>query len=296
MLILLAAVCAFVLTVLFGRIAIPMLRALKAGQSIREIGPKWHNSKAGTPTMGGIMFILASLICTVAFGWKDMLEGEYTHLLVFAFALVYGLIGFADDFIKVKLKRNLGLTAAQKFLLQLAAAVAYLLLLRHNGNLTCDLYIPFWNVTFQINWVVYLIFAVLVIVGCVNAVNLTDGIDGLASGVTLPVMVFFAVFAYMWHQFRLLGAGAASGHHCGRTCGLPVLQLPSGKGLYGRYRLPVPRSRRVRHGVRAGYAAGADPCRPCLHSGNALRHDPGDLFQAHPRQALLQNDADPPPF
>ena len=118
MLILLAAVCAFVLTVLFGRIAIPMLRALKAGQSIREIGPKWHNSKAGTPTMGGIMFILASLICTVAFGWKDMLEGEYTHLLVFAFALVYGLIGFADDFIKVKLKRNLGLTAAQKFLLQ----------------------------------------------------------------------------------------------------------------------------------------------------------------------------------
>ena len=312
MLILLAAVCAFVLTVLFGRIAIPMLRALKAGQSIREIGPKWHNSKAGTPTMGGIMFILASLICTVAFGWKDMLEGEYTHLLVFAFALVYGLIGFADDFIKVKLKRNLGLTAAQKFLLQLAAAVAYLLLLRHNGNLTCDLYIPFWNVTFQINWVVYLIFAVLVIVGCVNAVNLTDGIDGLASGVTLPVMVFFAVFAYMWGTnsgsaaLALLPALAmaqeaavmsgGTGHHRGRTCGLPVLQLPSGKGLYGRYRLPVPRSRRVRHGVRAGYAVGADPCRPCLHSGNALRHDPGDLFQAHPRQALLQNDADPPPF
>ena len=210
MLILLAAVCAFVLTVLFGRIAIPMLRALKAGQSIREIGPKWHNSKAGTPTMGGIMFILASLICTVAFGWKDMLEGEYTHLLVFAFALVYGLIGFADDFIKVKLKRNLGLTAAQKFLLQLAAAVAYLLLLRHNGNLTCDLYIPFWNVTFQINWVVYLIFAVLVIVGCVNAVNLTDGIDGLASGVTLPVMVFFAVFAYMWGTI----AGGLAGFLC----------------------------------------------------------------------------------
>ena len=213
MLILLAAVCAFVLTVLFGRIAIPMLRALKAGQSIREIGPKWHNSKAGTPTMGGIMFILASLICTVAFGWKDMLEGEYTHLLVFAFALVYGLIGFADDFIKVKLKRNLGLTAAQKFLLQLAAAVAYLLLLRHNGNLTCDLYIPFWNVTFQINWVVYLIFAVLVIVGCVNAVNLTDGIDGLASGVTLPVMVFFAVTACMWGKttLALLPAALAGG-------------------------------------------------------------------------------------
>ena len=185
MLILLAAVCAFVLTVLFGRIAIPMLRALKAGQSIREIGPKWHNSKAGTPTMGGIMFILASLICTVAFGWKDMLEGEYTHLLVFAFALVYGLIGFADDFIKVKLKRNLGLTAAQKFLLQLAAAVAYLLLLRHNGNLTCDLYIPFWNVTFQINWVVYLIFAVLANEAMYGQSNNAPGATGAAHPVVM---------------------------------------------------------------------------------------------------------------
>ena len=201
--ILLAAVCAFVLTVLFGRVAIPMLRALKAGQSIREIGPSWHNSKAGTPTMGGITFILASLICTLAFGWKDMMQGEYTHLLVFGFALIYGLIGFADDFIKVRFKRNLGLTAIQKFLLQLVAAAAYLLLLRHNGNLTCDLYIPFWNVAFQINWVVYMIFAVLVIVGCVNAVNLTDGIDGLASGVTLPVMAFFAVFAYLWGEETL---------------------------------------------------------------------------------------------
>ena len=201
--ILLAAVCAFVLTVLFGRVAIPMLRALKAGQSIREIGPSWHNSKAGTPTMGGITFILASLICTLAFGWKDMMQGEYTHLLVFGFALIYGLIGFADDFIKVRFKRNLGLTAIQKFLLQLVAAAAYLLLLRHNGNLTCDLYITFWNVAFQINWVVYMIFAVLVIVGCVNAVNLTDGIDGLASGVTLPVMAFFAVFAYLWGEETL---------------------------------------------------------------------------------------------
>ena len=127
-----------------------------------------------------------------------MLAGYRTHLYVLAFALVFGLIGFIDDFVKVKFKRNLGLTALQKLVLQLAAAVAYLLLLRHNGSLSCDLYIPFWNVTFQINWIVYLFFAVLVIVGCVNAVNLTDGIDGLASGVTIPVMVFFAVFASMW--------------------------------------------------------------------------------------------------
>ena len=198
MLILIAAVCSLVLAAVLERLLIPVLRALKAGQSIREIGPSWHNSKAGTPTMGGIAFILSTLVCTLAFGWKDMLEGEYTHLLVFGFALLYGLIGFADDFLKVRFKRNLGLTAPQKFALQLVAAVAYLLLLRHNGSLSCDLYIPFWNVTFQINWIVYLFFAVLVIVGCVNAVNLTDGIDGLASGVTIPVMVFFAAFASMW--------------------------------------------------------------------------------------------------
>lgn len=98
MLILIAAVCSLVLAAVLERLLIPVLRALKAGQSIREIGPSWHNSKAGTPTMGGIAFILSTLVCTLAFGWKDMLEGEYTHLLVFGFALIYGLIGFADDF------------------------------------------------------------------------------------------------------------------------------------------------------------------------------------------------------
>ena len=170
------ALCTFVLALVFGRLLIPALRALKAGQSIREIGPSWHNSKAGTPTMGGIMFIAA---------------------------LVFGLIGFIDDFVKVKFKRNLGLTALQKLVLQLAAAGAYLALLRYNGDLTCDLYIPFWNVTFDIPWLVYLIFAMFVIVGCVNAVNLTDGVDGLSSSVTIPVMAFFAVCAWLWGKTTL---------------------------------------------------------------------------------------------
>lgn len=201
--IILTTVCTFVLTVILGRLLLPVLHALKAGQSIREIGPSWHNSKNGTPVMGGIMFITATLVCVLVFGWKQMMAGAYTHLLVFAFALAYGLIGFADDFIKVKKKRNLGLTAKQKLLLQLVAAAVYLLILRANGTLTCDLYIPFWNVSFDIPWLVYLIFAIFVIVGCVNAVNLTDGIDGLSSGVTIPVMVFFAVFAYLWGEETL---------------------------------------------------------------------------------------------
>ena len=197
------ALCTFVLALVFGRLLIPALRALKAGQSIREIGPSWHNSKAGTPTMGGIMFIAAALLCVVAAGWRSMLAGYRTHLYVLAFALVFGLIGFIDDFVKVKFKRNLGLTALQKLVLQLAAAGAYLALLRYNGDLTCDLYIPFWNVTFDIPWLVYLIFAMFVIVGCVNAVNLTDGVDGLSSSVTIPVMAFFAVCAWLWGKTTL---------------------------------------------------------------------------------------------
>ena len=195
--VLITAAASFVISLLVGKWLIPMLRALKAGQSIREVGPKWHNTKAGTPTMGGIMFIAAALVCVAAMGWKAMAEGAYDHLMVLGFSLVYGLIGFADDYVKVKKKRNLGLTALQKLALQLAAAVAYLALLRWNGNLTAELYIPFVNVSLPMNWVVYMFFAVFVIIGCVNAVNLTDGVDGLATGVTLPVMVFFTVVAWL---------------------------------------------------------------------------------------------------
>ena len=121
LMILLAAVCAFAVAVLVGKWLIPVLRALKAGQSIREIGPTWHNSKSGTPTMGGIIFISALLV-SIVFGWRGIRAGEWTLILVFAFSLVFGLIGFLDDFFKVKFKRNLGLTALQKQRMQLAAS------------------------------------------------------------------------------------------------------------------------------------------------------------------------------
>ncbi len=196
--IILTLLISFVLSVVLGRLSIPVLRALKAGQSIREIGPKWHQVKEGTPTMGGVFFIISAVICVVIAGWTAMMAGTYEHLMVLGFAVVYGAIGFVDDFVKVVKKRNLGLTGWQKLILQLAAALGYLALLRWNGNLTCELYIPFLNVSLAVDWVVYLIFATFVIVGCVNAVNLTDGVDGLATGVTIPVMVFFTVTAYVW--------------------------------------------------------------------------------------------------
>ena len=191
----LALALSFLVSLAAGKFLIPMLRRLKAGQEIREDGPAWHQSKAGTPTMGGIMFIAGSGLVTLVLGWKQMLGGQFIHLYLFLFALIFGLIGFVDDYRKVRQHQNEGLTARQKFLLQLAAAVVFLSLMRYEGLLTNRLWVPFLNGTWEIPWILYLLFAAFVIVGCVNAVNLTDGIDGLAASVTLVVMVFFTVSA-----------------------------------------------------------------------------------------------------
>ena len=193
-----AVLVSFLLTLLIGRFVLMELRKLKAGQEIREDGPKWHAGKAGTPTMGGIMFILGAGVVVFLLGWGPMLQGEFAHLYVYLFALCFGLIGFVDDYRKVRQHQNEGLTAKQKFLLQLAAAIVFLCLMRYEGMLTNELYIPFFNTSITLNWIVYLVFAAFVIVGCVNAVNLTDGIDGLATGVTFVVMVFFTVACLLW--------------------------------------------------------------------------------------------------
>ena len=195
---LIALAVSFVLTLVIGRFLIPELRKLKAGQEIREDGPTWHKSKAGTPTMGGIMFILGGGVTVFVLGWDAMLRGSFVHLYVYLFALLCGIIGFVDDYRKVRQHQNEGLTAKQKFVLQLAAAVVFLCLMRYEGLLSNALYIPFANVTVTVNWIVYLVFAAFVIVGCVNAVNLTDGIDGLACSVTFVVMVFFTVTGTLW--------------------------------------------------------------------------------------------------
>ena len=194
MMLILTCITAFIIGIVMGKITIPLLRALKAGQSIRDVGPEWHNVKQGTPTMGGVIFIVATLFALAA-DWSSIQAGDLSLVYLYLFALAYGLIGFVDDYIKVRKKRNLGLTALQKLVLQLAAAGVYLFALYENGRLSFDLYIPFANVTFPIPHVVYLLFAMFVIVACVNAVNLTDGIDGLATGVTMPVMLFFGMVA-----------------------------------------------------------------------------------------------------
>ena len=203
--VILACVICFAITALAGQLLIPELVKLKAGQSITEIGPTWHMTKQGTPTMGGLMFIIGIGVTVVALGWRGMAQGDFTHIYVYLFALVFGVIGYIDDYQKVKHHHNTGLTAIQKFLLQLAAAVAFLCLLRYEGHLSPNLYIPFFNTYVVLNWVVYMVLAAFIIVGTVNAVNITDGLDGLSSSVTVPVAIFFAVMGIVWKQFPQLG-------------------------------------------------------------------------------------------
>ena len=200
---LLAMGVSFLLTLVLGKFVIGELRKLKAGQEIRKEGPSWHAGKAGTPTMGGIMFIIGSGVVAFLMGWEAMKRGEFAHLYVYFFALIFGLIGVVDDYRKIRQHQNEGLTAKQKFILQLAAAVMFLSLMRYEGLLTNALYIPFANITVEINWILYLVFAAFVIVGCVNAVNITDGIDGQSSSVTFVVMVFFTAAAAKWELMPL---------------------------------------------------------------------------------------------
>ena len=197
--ILVAAVFAGVLSAIFGRLLIPVLRALKAGQSIREVGPTWHNYKAGTPMMGGLMFIFATIVALLC---NSFAMEEYSALYVLVLALCFGFIGFLDDFTKLKYKRNLGLTSIQKAMLQMAVSAIFLYVMYKSGMDT-NLYIPFLNVSFELHPILYIFFAMFVMVGCVNAVNLTDGVDGLCGSVTIPVMVFFTAASVALGRYDL---------------------------------------------------------------------------------------------
>ena len=196
-------IAAFAACLLLGHYLIPVLRRLKVGQEIREDGPTWHNSKAGTPTMGGLFFMGAAALCVVTFGMSGIIGGDRSALYVLLLSLCFGAVGFLDDFFKVKYKRNLGLTSIQKACLQMAVSAIFLYLLYKEGLMSASLYIPFFNVTWELHPILYIFFAMFVFVGCVNAVNLTDGIDGLATSVTLPVMVFFSAVAVQTGRMHL---------------------------------------------------------------------------------------------
>ena len=198
--ILITALVGCVLSGGLGYLLLPVLHALKAGQSIREIGPTWHNKKAGTPMMGGLMFVLAAVICLLC---NIPFVTDYSVYFVLLLALSFGAVGFVDDFTKLKKKQNEGLTSLQKLLLQLAVSALFLYIMYRNGSLSCALYIPFVDVSFQVHPLVYIFFAMFVMLGCDNAVNLTDGVDGLCGSVTIPVMIFFTAVAVSMGKFDL---------------------------------------------------------------------------------------------
>ena len=208
--VLLMAVASCALTGVIGWFLLPVLRALKAGQSIREVGPTWHNSKAGTPMMGGLMFIFGAVL--ILLGNAFFME-DYTVFFVLILALCFGFVGFLDDFTKIKYKRNLGLTSIQKAALQAAVSALFLYVMFRTGAMSTELYIPFVDLSFTLHPLVYIFFSMFVMVGCVNAVNLTDGVDGLCGSVTIPVMVFFTVvsLAQGKYDLALLPAALAGG-------------------------------------------------------------------------------------
>lgn len=208
---LLAAVISFGVTALLGKWMIPFLRKLHFGQTIREEGPQWHKKKQGTPTMGGIMFIIgivvSVLICVPLFynsTYDDTMLAKARLFGGLGMALAFGFIGFIDDYIKVVKKRNLGLTVIQKLVLQFAAAAAYLatiaLIGGDTGSRTSTL-IPFVGLV-DFGWG-YWILAAVVIVGVVNAVNFTDGLDGLNASITFFVCIFLMMIAGLLNLFSM---------------------------------------------------------------------------------------------
>ena len=203
----LAIVIAAVITGLLGYFMVSFLHKIKFGQTSREVGPSWHKNKQGTPTMGGIMFIIGSSVAAViciTFLWLN--GGAETQLMlvkVMAGALMavgFGIVGFLDDYISNKKHRNLGLTEIQKLILQFIIVGAYLLSVALAGG-TTETVIPFLG-SVDLGFFYYILAAVF-IVGMVNAVNFTDGIDGLNTSVTLVVALVFSVIAMLLNRVGL---------------------------------------------------------------------------------------------
>ena len=237
------AILAFAVSGVLGKFLVPFLRKLKYGQTILDIGPKWHKGKQGTPTMGGLLFIIGSvvvtllviLLCTLINANGTDINSQIVKVSLNApkiiagllMAICYGVIGFIDDYIKVVKKRNLGLTSIQKLVLQFLVAGAFLYSMAMLGSTTATM-IPFVGMV-DIGFA-YWIVSAIVIVGVVNAVNLSDGIDGLVGSMT-----FFASLAFMLIATILgvLGASIMAGALAGACLGFLLWNFYPAKVFMG---------------------------------------------------------------
>ena len=190
-----AFIIAFGLSLAIAPFTIRYLASLKFGQSIREIGPKWHLKKSGTPTMGGFIFIIPLIITSL------LLIRDASSIICVITALAFGGVGFIDDFIKVVKKRNLGLSSKHKFILQFAVTVFFIAATAFYLETGTSFKIPFFG-SVDIG-IVYYFFAAFVMLGCVNSVNLTDGIDGLATSISTIVLVFFGIMAVIYAEYHI---------------------------------------------------------------------------------------------
>lgn len=218
--IIIAAVLTFVLSAASGPLVLPYLRRLKFGQSILEIGPSWHKQKQGTPTVGGIIFIVPMLVITLIIGWKDIFSSNLRALYSIIFIVICAVIGFIDDYTKIKQKHNQGLTVRQKTLLLAVAITAYLAAMFLSGYITTDFYIPYFNINLHLSYF-YFVIMIPFLFFFVNSVNLTDGLDGLAASVTVPYAIAFVFVALIFNE-QGLGNGAVG-----------VLSAAAVGGLFG---------------------------------------------------------------
>lgn len=189
---------AFLISILEGPVIIPLLHKLKFGQSIREEGPKSHQKKAGTPTMGGIIFIISSFITMLLIVKKS---GDEAMVALYAF-VAFGIIGALDDGLKIIRKKNLGLRAYQKMILLLVVSGSFAYYAAHNPYIGTSIILPFAHKTWDLG-VFYIPFIIIYFAATTNAVNLTDGLDGLATSVTLLVMTFFALVSFATGHYTL---------------------------------------------------------------------------------------------
>lgn len=188
-------ISSFILAYLLGKILIPILHRMKYGQSIREEGPKAHMKKQGTPTIGGLIFIISTFIVTIlysVFYVKTLKNDAVIILLIF---LAFGFVGFLDDYLKIRRKKNLGLRAYQKMILLML--ITFVIYVFSKDTLGTNLYIPILNVNINLYYL-YLPFLFIYFTGVTNAVNLTDGLDGLATTVTIIVLIFLFLISFVF--------------------------------------------------------------------------------------------------
>lgn len=199
-----ALIIAFIACVVLGAFVIPKLHNF--GQNVRDDGPKSHLKKQGTPSMGGIFMIGAFAIATLFF-----VKDNPDAIVVLLITVGYGLVGFLDDYIKVVKKRSLGLRAWQKVVFQLIVTILFAIYLLKMNDFGTEIYVPFTKGFYiDLGWL-YVPFLFFVMVGTVNSVNLTDGLDGLASGVTVLVATYFVFIAYAVNKGLIPVCGAAIG-------------------------------------------------------------------------------------